>query len=163
MMATLWNFNEAQNLDELKRMLQDVFDRVGLWDAARMESLRAGLSIGMLTPGTQIAPGMLVHQSSGAVFAADQTDLNRWAVGVAVIVEGGKVWHSPMHHVQDVAVGGTVTSGKLVFLGEKGGMTFDEPTGGSNMLLRQCVGRAIKLNKGNRYAVSVRVDPESVV
>lgn len=162
-MMALWNFNQARDLDELKRMLQEVFDTVGLWDAARVEALRDGLSMGVMTPGTQIVPGMLVHQSSGAVFPADQTDLNRWAVGVAVIVEGGKVWHSPMHHVQDAAVGGTVTSGKLVFLGEKGGFTFDEPTGGSNSLLRQCVGRAIKLNKGNRYAVSVRVDTESVV
>lgn len=162
-MKSTFNFNQARDWADLARMLQEVFDRTQLWDLSRLEMVKAGASEGAMTPGAKIVPGMLVHQSSGTVFPADQTDLTRWAVGYVVVVEGGTVWHKPMGHLADVAVAGTANAGRIVYLGEKGGMTFDEPTGGSNTLLRQVVGRAIKANKGNRYAVSVRVDTESVV
>jgi hypothetical protein len=159
----IYNFNQAQDLDSLKRMMQEVAERRGLFEDTSAEISNGFPVWGAISPYVMVTPGMLVHQSNGVVIPADQTVLARWAVGVCQAVSGNKAAHTPLAHLESLPVAGTVTQSKLIFLGTHGGATFDEPTGGSNTILRQNVGRAIKSIRNNLYEVVINITPESVV
>ena len=162
MAGRLYNFNQARDEAELKRMLESVFERLGLWDLE--PSGKGDLVVQALeSPGAAVVRGMLVHQSGGVAIPADQTNTGHWAIGVCLRAGHGKIFHAPVAHLIEMPVAGTVTDGRWLYLGEKGAATFDEPTGGSNTILRQHVGRAIRPIRGNLYEVVVNITPESLV
>jgi hypothetical protein len=88
--------------------------------------MSAFLASGEKYLGEVIGINTLVFQNGNDVFAASNDVTDRAAYGVAVLIDGSTIYHTPYVILEGVTVGGTPDADNMaIYLGVDGAMTFD--------------------------------------
>ncbi len=103
-------------------------------------------------PATTFVVGDLVTSVADTIYLADQSDLDRPAMGVVTRVVATTVYFVRMARVTPLAVAGTeLAIHKTLYLGAAGKTTFDAPAFSGGGILRQTVGFTIESLGGGNY------------
>ena len=105
--------------------------------------------------GSGIAVNDLVFQNEGTVNKADNSNVDRPALGVAYEIDGSTVYHSRSTKILGVTPQGTQESGHTTWwLGTDGKVTFTRPSSG----LRQVVGFGTVDNGDGTWDGTINID-----
>lgn len=162
---SLFRFSDCKDLEEVKKMLDD-FVLANRLDQPVTADDPLG-SWAPVPPGVSVEAGVLVNAWGESLSRADRRNTDKAANGVVLRVEGGRALHSTISLIKDARVSGTLNlstnPARTVFLGNDGGLSFEEPVGGAGTILSQAVGRALRSKGGSRYEVSISIGAPSLV